>query len=125
MSESNRIEYKRELTDSLEKEVIAFLNYYEGGIIFIGIDDSGDVYGVENCDEIQLKIKDRLRNNISPSIMGLFDVIRQEQDGKNIIKITVASGPDKPYYLKRQGMSERGCFIRVGSASEPMTVRMI
>jgi len=82
MSESNRIEYKRELTDSLEKEVIAFLNYPEGGIIFIGIDDNGNIFGVENCDEVQLKIKDRLRNNISPSIMGLFDVIRQEQDGK-------------------------------------------
>ena len=29
------------------------------------------------------------------------------------------------YYLKKQGMSERGCFIRIGSASEPMPVRMI
>jgi len=36
-SESNRIEYKRELTESLEKEVVGFLNYKEGGVIFIGI----------------------------------------------------------------------------------------
>ena len=27
MAETNRIEYKQELTDGLEKEVIAFLNY--------------------------------------------------------------------------------------------------
>ena len=35
MTETNRIEFKRELTDKLdiEKEVIAFLNYREGGII--------------------------------------------------------------------------------------------
>ena len=33
MTETNRIEYKRELSDGLEKEVIAFLNYREGGII--------------------------------------------------------------------------------------------
>jgi ATP-dependent DNA helicase RecG len=33
MQESNRIEFKRELTDALEKEVIAFLNYRDGGII--------------------------------------------------------------------------------------------
>jgi len=26
MTESNRVEYKRELTDGLEKEVVAFLN---------------------------------------------------------------------------------------------------
>lgn len=36
-SETNRIEYKQELTDDLEKEVIAFLNYHEGGLIYIGI----------------------------------------------------------------------------------------
>jgi hypothetical protein len=35
MSETNRIEYKQELSAKLdiEKEVIAFLNYHEGGII--------------------------------------------------------------------------------------------
>ena len=31
MIENNRIEYKQELTDDLEKEVIAFLNSNEGG----------------------------------------------------------------------------------------------
>lgn len=38
MSETNRIEYKRELSKKvdLEKEVIAFLNYSEGGEIYIG-----------------------------------------------------------------------------------------
>ena len=35
MTESNRIEYKQELIDGLEKEVIAFLNYREGGIIYL------------------------------------------------------------------------------------------
>ena len=39
MIESNRIEFKRELTKELdiEREVVAFLNYREGGIIYIGI----------------------------------------------------------------------------------------
>ncbi len=32
MTESNRIEYKRQLTEKLEKEVVAFLNYQDGGI---------------------------------------------------------------------------------------------
>ena len=32
--ESNRIEFKRELTYGLEKEVVAFLNYHDGGVIF-------------------------------------------------------------------------------------------
>jgi ATP-dependent DNA helicase RecG len=37
----------------------------------------------------------------------------------------VASGPEKPYYIAKKGMSKKGCFIRVGSATEPMPVRMI
>jgi len=31
MTENNRVEYKRELTDGLEKEAVAFLNAREGG----------------------------------------------------------------------------------------------
>ncbi len=42
MIETNRIEFKRELTEDLdiEKEVIAFLNYKECDYIYIGIDDT-------------------------------------------------------------------------------------
>ena len=41
MTETNRIEFKRELTRDLdiEREVVAFLNYHEGGVVYIGIDD--------------------------------------------------------------------------------------
>lgn len=69
MSETNRIEYKRELNTDLdiEKEVIAFLNYYEGGVIYIGIDKTGEIIGVSDADGDTLKIKDRIKNNISPS----------------------------------------------------------
>ena len=123
--ETNRIEYKRELTPNLEKEVIAFLNYHLGGIIYIGIDDDAKVVGVKNPDVLQLKIKDRLKNNILPSCMGLFDVVVEEKENKPIVKIIVASGYEKPYYIAQKGMSEKGCYIRVGSATEPMPVRMI
>ena len=126
MHESNRIELKRELTDSLEKEVVAFLNYRDGGVIYIGVDDKTQAtIGVADADALQLKIKDRIKNNISPSTMGLFDVIAESRDGKQIIKITVASGSEKPYYLSKMGMSAKGCYIRIGSAFEPMPVRMI
>jgi predicted HTH transcriptional regulator len=121
MTESNRIEYKRQLTDSLEKEVVAFLNYKDGGVIYIGVDDSGNHYPIEDLDDTQLKIKDRIKNNIEPSTMGLFDV-SVENDA---VKIIVASGSEKPYYIRKNGMSEKGCFIRVGSSAEPMPKRAI
>ena len=127
MSETNRIEYKRELTKDLdlEKEVIAFLNYQEGGIIYIGIDKDGSVTGVENEDSDMLKIKDRLKNNIQPSCLGLFDVRAESRGEESLIRVTIASGPEKPYFKRRYGMTEKGCFIRIGTASEPMTLRMI
>ncbi len=125
MNETNRIEYKKELSDGLEKEVIAFLNYREGGILYIGIDKDGNTYGLADADGNQLKIKDKLKNNIRPSALGLFDIVSEVRDGKSILKIIVASGSEKPYYLKKYGMSEKACFIRLGSAAEPMPQKMI
>ncbi len=43
MQESNRIEYKQTLTDNFEKEVVAFLNYHEGAVIYICISNDGKV----------------------------------------------------------------------------------
>ena len=127
MSETNRIEYKQELTDKLdiEKEVIAFLNYHEGGIIYFGINKNGAVIGIHDLDGDMLKLKDRIKNNILPSCMGLFDIQAENRDGKNIIKINIASGSEKPYFKKKFGMTEKGCFIRNGTAADPMPQKMI
>ncbi len=125
MIETDRMEFKEILTESLEKEVVAFLNYRHGGAIVLGIDKNGKTVGIKDADATQLKIKDRLKNNIEPSCMGLFDIVVEEIEGVHIIRITLATGSEKPYYLKKQGMSPRGCFVRLGSASEPMTVSMI
>ena len=88
MTETNRIEFKRELTRELdlEREVGAFLNYREGGIIYIGVDDDGNAVGVNDMDGDMLKIKDRIRKGISPSPMGLFDVMVEHLDGTPVIK---------------------------------------
>lgn len=125
LKETNRIELKRELNDKLEKEVVGFLNYHEGGTIYIGIDDDGNVIGLSDADDVQLKVKDRIKNNIMPSTLGLFDVICETNNDKSYIKINIASGPEKPYYIKRYGMSPRGCSIRIGSSTESMTQNAI
>ena len=125
MTENKHIEYKQQVTPELEKEVVAFLNSNEGGIIYIGVDKLGVSVGVKNADHDQLLIKDRLKNNILPSCMGLFDLVTERKDEKDIIKLIVAGGYEKPYYIKRYGLSEKGAFIRVGSSSEPMPTRQI
>ena len=127
MIESNRIEFKRELTRELdiEREVVAFLNYREGGVIYVGVDYSGNPIKNENIDGDMLKLKDRIRMGILPSPMGLFDVQTETINGVQVIKVVIASGSEKPYYKIPYGMSTRGCFIRVGTAVEPMPQDMI
>ena len=55
MTETNRIEYKRELTPELdiEKEVVAFLNYKEGGYIYIGIDKDRSTVSVSDVELVE------------------------------------------------------------------------
>ena len=119
--ETNRIEYKKEITKFIEREIIAFLNYKEGGIIYFGIDDEGNTVGLENADKSALVLKDKIKNNISPSAMGLFDIVVEEKDNKPIIKIIVASGTEKPYYFTKLGMTPKGSFIRIGTAAEQLS----
>lgn len=118
--EDKRTEFKVKITDDLEKEVVAFLNT-DGGNIFIGIDDNGNIKSnLGNIDLLQRTIKDRLKNNIMPSTLGLFDVVVNEKNGKKYIQIIVAKGNERPYYLRGMGMTPDSCFIRVGSSVESM-----
>lgn len=105
--------------------MVGFLNSHDGGEIHIGVDDSGRVTGLDDADAIQLKVKDRLKNNIQPSIMGLFDIFLERIEEKMIVRIIVASGLEKPYFLRKYGMTEKGCFMRVGSSTEPIAQEMI
>lgn len=84
--EDNRNEFKVKLTDNFEKEVIAFLNT-DGGNIFVGVDDNGNIIeNIGKMDLIQRAIKDRIKDNICPSTLGLFDVIVNDENGKKIFK---------------------------------------
>lgn len=118
--EDKRNEFKMKLNDTLEKEVIAFLNT-DGGNIFIGVDDEGNINELNNIDLLQRTIKD----NIMPSTQGLYDVVVREKNEKKYIQVVVAKGNQRPYYLKGMGMTPDSCFIRVGSAVESMNQETI
>lgn len=125
LHESNRIEFKSVLNDKMEKEIVAFLNNREGGILYIGLDDEGHPTGNLDLDATQLKIADRIKNNILPSTLGLFDIVTEMVEEITVIKVLISSGLEKPYYIKSQGMSPSGCYTRVGTSTQPMTTSMI
>ena len=123
--ENDRCEFKIKLTDKFEEEVISFLNT-NGGNIFVGVSDDGNINGLNgNLDLLQRTIKDRIKDNIMPSTLGLYDVILKNDNQKQYIQVTIAKGIEKPYYLKGMGMTPDSCFIRIGSAVASMTNEMI
>ena len=123
--EDVRNEFKIKLTDKFEEEVISFLNT-NGGNIYIGVNDKGDIVGINgNIDLLQRNIKDRIKDNIMPSTLGLYDVIVSEKYNKKYIKVIIARGNERPYYLKGMGMTPDSCFIRVGSSIQSMSNEMI
>ena len=122
--EDEKTELKRILNDAFEKEVDAFLNTL-GGQILIGIEDNGTVCGAENADQVALSIADRIRNNILPSAMGLFTVEIRQEEMRSYLVVTVAGGLERPYYLKKYGMTPNGCYTRIGTQASPMTQNMI
>ena len=78
------------MNDKLEREVVAFLNYREGGDIYIGVNDDGEAIGVDNADEMQLMIADRIKDNILPATLGLFDIVTEKQNDKSVIHIIIS-----------------------------------
>ena len=125
MFENEMVEFKEKLNEKLEREVVAFLNTTHGGSIYIGIADDGTVLGVEGIDSKQREIKDRIKNNISPSTIGLFEIATPVIEGRDCIQVIVSGGNQRPYFIRKNGMSSEGCFFRVGSSTEKMTDGMI
>ena len=121
--ETERTELKRVLNDTIQKEIVAFLNSFDG-TIYIGVNDDGSILGVENLDETQKKIADIVTTQILPNPQENIELGTKYVDGKNIVEIKVFKG-NALYYIKKYGRSAAGCFIRVGTSCRSMTEEQI
>ena len=128
MTESPTLEYKRELTDAIKREVIAFANT-QGGELYIGVDDDGSIIGLENADKVLESVSNMLHDSIQPDILVHTFLEIVEFDNKEVVKITITRGSRRPYHLKAKGMKPSGVFIRYGTsvtnASEENIRKMI
>ncbi len=111
--ESERIEYKSQMVDDIYKEVIAFANT-DGGVIYIGIDDSGNVTGIDNVDETYTRLTNGIRDAIAPDVTMFVRYVLQDN---KVIQIEVGEGSYKSYYLKSKGMKPNGVYVRQGASS--------
>ena len=123
-SETDKIELKEKLSDSIPKDIESFLNT-EGGIIYIGVNDNGDVIGVNNIDTTLRNISDIISDKIEPNAIDCVRPGVDFVDGKAIIKISIKKGYATLYCLKKYGFSSNGCHYRVGTTCKSMTLEMI
>lgn len=109
MAEKQNVEYKSSWHDDYLKWVCGFANAI-GGIIYIGIDDNGDVVHLADYARLLEDIPNRIRN-----AMGIIcDVQLHEDEGKKYISIKV-----NPYTV---AVSLRGrYYYRSGSAKMELT----
>ena len=114
------IEYKLMYTSTICKDVIAFANT-EGGTIFVGVHNTGEVAGVEDPDDTMLRISSSLRDNIRPDIIPFIQIRSGNIERKNVIRITVSAGTGRPYYLADKGLKPSGVYVRTGSAAVPLS----
>lgn len=109
MPEQQNIEYKSSWHDDYLKWICGFANA-QGGQIFIGKDDIGNVVDVEDYKRLMDEIPNKIKNN-----MGITaEVNLLQEDGKHYIEIIV-----QPYSVP---ISLRGrYYYRSGSVKQELT----
>ena len=119
LGEDSTIEFKRELPhrESLADEIAAFANA-SGGVILIGVDDDGEIVGMDrqDLDRTEETTVEICRDNIDPMVHILTEKLRI--DDKNLLKIEV---PSSPFVHK----TSNGYFIRQGSSKREMTTEQL
>ena len=95
MRETRIVEFKETITNTFLKTVSAFSNY-DGGTIFFGVDDDGNIKGLPDVKQACLDIENKINDSITPQP----DYTLEIQNNDQTIKLTVKSGLQKPYLYK-------------------------
>lgn len=104
--------------ENIKYAVVAFANT-NGGKIYIGLDDDGMVYGVEDVDDTMLRVTNMIRDTIRPDITMFTECNVEMMNGKNVIVVTIQRGTARPYYLYGKGVRPEGVYVRQGASSVP------
>ena len=84
--ETENVEFKAQFVDDIYKEIIAFANT-DGGTVYIGIDDNGDIVGIDDVDDTYTRITNGIRDAILPDITMFIKYTLQDN---RVVKIRVS-----------------------------------
>lgn len=114
--ETESIEFKESFDKETIETVAAFSNT-RGGIIFIGVNNDGDVRGASIGKETLKDWSNRISQNTEPSVIPEINV--ENVKGKGIVIIQIQEYPLKP-------VATRGrCFRRVANSNRQMSPQEI
>lgn len=107
--ETGSVEFKKSLSeiDKAIKTLAAFANG-TGGVVLMGVNDKGKVFGVDAKNGILKKISNKIINNLDPKQYPTIETVNV--GGKNILVMEIDEAFDKPVYAfgksyKRMGSS--------------------
>ena len=101
---------------SWPKSVSAFANTM-GGSLFFGVDNDGNVKGLDDIQHVTETISMKIRDYMDP--LPDVEMIPLEQEGKHVLQLKVKEGLYTPYYYVGDG--HRVAFVRNGDESLPAT----
>ncbi len=105
--EGEQVEFKESVSSSLAREIVAFANT-RGGVIYIGIDDSGRIVGTSSDNTLLSQIQDVARNCDPPIPVKIVKL------PTNVLAIEVLESSNKPHQCRD------GFFIRAGASSQKL-----
>jgi len=94
-----------ESNEDLAKAMVCFANT-DGGQIFIGVSDDGEVIGVENIDGTIRTIEDVAYNRCEPPVLVVIETVKDND--KTVVIINVPKGDQRPYRTSRGRYYIRG-----------------
>lgn len=97
--ESKFVEYKQEHSKTILKAVSAFSNYHDGHIV-IGLNDLGELVGVEKPEETRLSIENAINDTIE--LKPFYEIYKELCGGKIIVILKVYKGDYTPYSLNQR-----------------------
>lgn len=140
--ENNRVEFKsslrfdyvenkvnRDLEYVIAKTISAFLNS-QGGVLFIGVDDGGNILGLENdygtlkkknFDGFLVYLTQVVNQYLGKEVHRYININMEKIEEKEICVVQILRSK-KPVYLKNSN-NRQEFFIRAASSVESMDVR--
>jgi ATP-dependent DNA helicase RecG len=97
--EGYHLEFKleEENNEDFAKTMVCFANT-DGGKIFIGVNDSGQIIGVSDIDKVMLRMDDIALNRCESPVIILQESINIDE--KNVVIVNVEKGSQRPYKTK-------------------------